>query len=74
MSDEHTTRTDYPNGSYEVRHKLVQSVGYIVARNPFGGTWRMNIKGDKIHGAEGIPTLKGFIGVVENGIPILNTE
>jgi hypothetical protein len=48
MSDD-IKRTDYPNGSYEVKHKRT-CIGYIVAPNPFGTTWTMNFNGEKLFG------------------------
>ena len=50
MTDEEVKRTDYPNGSYEVKHTHAY-VGYIVAPNPFGGKWTMNFDGEKLFGA-----------------------
>ena len=48
MSDD-VKRTDYPNGSYEVKH-LLGNIGFIVAPNSFGSTWRMNWDGNKLFG------------------------
>lgn len=46
---EHVTTTTYANGSYEVHHNLVSGIGWIVAPNPFGGTWTINLNSTGIH-------------------------